>query len=57
MYSPTGARYADASILSGVNLFDESLLSYIIFAANEETRAARIRRGSFGDSDLGPPCK
>jgi hypothetical protein len=49
--------FADASILSGVNLFDESLLSYIIFAANEETRAARIRRGLEGE-DLGAPaCK
>jgi hypothetical protein len=53
-----GSGFADASILSGVNLFDESLLSYIIFAANEETRAARIRRGLGEGDDLGAPaCK
>jgi hypothetical protein len=56
-YTPLGANFADAQLLSGVNLFDESLLSYIIFAANEETRAARIRRGLEGE-DLGAPaCK
>jgi hypothetical protein len=37
-------------VQTGVTTFDDSLLSYTIFAANEETRAIRIRRG-FGDED------
>ena len=50
---PVGGNFAPAVIQTGVTTFDESLLSYIIFAANEETRAARIRRGLGVDDDLG----
>jgi len=43
-------------IQTGLATFDSSLLSYIIYAANEETRAARIRRG-FGDAgDISAPA-
>ena len=52
-FSPGGGNFAPAVIQTGVTTFDESLLSYIIFAANEETRAARIRRGLGVDDDLG----
>ena len=48
----------DGIVQTGLSVFDESLLSYIIFAANEETRAARIRRGAGEGDDLGPAaCK
>jgi hypothetical protein len=47
-----------AVVQTGLSVFDESLLSYIIFAANEETRAARIRRGLGEGDDIGAPaCK
>jgi hypothetical protein len=47
-----------AVIQTGLATFDQSLLSYIIFAANEETRAARMRRGLGEGDDLGAPaCK
>ncbi|MBK8063876.1 MAG: S-layer family protein [Betaproteobacteria bacterium] len=52
-HTPSGGSYAPAIIQTGVTTFDESLLSYIIFAANEETRASRIRRGLGADDDLG----
>jgi hypothetical protein len=45
-------------IQTGLATFDNSLLSYIIFAANEETRAARIRGGLGSADELGAPaCK
>jgi hypothetical protein len=43
-------------IQTGVDTFDESLLNYIIFAANEETKAARIRLGVGAGADLGAPA-
>jgi hypothetical protein len=47
-----------AVVQTGLATFDQSLLSYIIFAANEETRAARMRRGMGEGDDLGAPaCK
>ena len=47
-----------AVVQTGLSVFDQSLLSYIIFAANEETRASRIRRGLGEGDDLGAPaCK
>jgi hypothetical protein len=54
-------KHFDSTLGSGVvqvgrNVFDESLLSYVIFAANEETRAARIRRGLGSGDDLGAPA-
>ena len=56
-WAPLGAGiFADAAVLSGVNLFDSSLLNYIIFAANEETQASRIRRGIGTGDDLGAPA-
>jgi hypothetical protein len=49
---------SDAVVQTGLTTFSESLLSYIIFAANEETRSARIRRGLTDTDDLGAPaCK
>ena len=48
----------DSIIQTGLSTFDNSLLSYIIFAAREETRAARFRKGLGGSDDLGAPaCK
>jgi hypothetical protein len=48
----------DGIVQTGLSVFDESLLSYIIFAANEETRAARIRRGAGEGDDVGAAaCK
>jgi hypothetical protein len=47
---------ASGVVQTGLATFDDSLLSYIIFAANEETRALRIRRG-FGDGEeVGAPA-
>jgi hypothetical protein len=43
---------AGGVVQTGVATFDDSLLSYTIFAANEETRAIRIRRG-FDSDDVG----
>jgi hypothetical protein len=45
-------------VQTGRTTFNNALLAYIIFAANEETRSARFRR-ILGDSDdLGAPtCK
>jgi hypothetical protein len=52
----TDSGLGDAIVQTGLSTFDESLLSYIIFAANEETRAARIRRGLGDGDDLGAPA-
>jgi hypothetical protein len=41
---------AGSVVQTGAATFDDSLLSYTIFAQNDETRTIRIRRG-FGDSD------
>jgi hypothetical protein len=49
---PDGLR-GDSIIQTGLSTFNNSLLSYIIFAANEETRSARIRRGILFSDD---PC-
>jgi hypothetical protein len=46
----------DAVVQTGLATFNSSLLSYIIFAANEETRAARIRKGLGAGDDLGAPA-
>jgi hypothetical protein len=43
----------DSIVQTGLFTFNSSLLSYIIFAANEETRTARIRRGILLTDD---PC-
>ncbi|HWA36330.1 MAG TPA: hypothetical protein VG873_00565, partial [Burkholderiales bacterium] len=52
------AGLGDAVIQVGRSLFDNSLLGYVIFAANEETRAGRIRKGLGEGDDLGAPaCK
>jgi hypothetical protein len=46
-----------AYIQTGVKLFDTSLLNYLIFAANEETRTARVRAGlGAGDESNLPAC-
>jgi hypothetical protein len=56
-YVTDGAR-GDSIVQTGVQTFDSSLLAYIIFAANEETRTARIRKGLGEGDDLGAPaCK
>jgi len=48
----------ESAVQSGLSTFNNSLLSYIIFAANEETRAARLRKGLGEGDDLGAPaCK
>ncbi len=52
----TDVGLADSVIQVGRNVFDQSLLNYVIFAANEETRTARIRRGIGSDEDLGAPA-
>ena len=43
----------DAVIQTGRNVFDQSLLNYLIFAANEAGATRRIRRGSKEDDDAG----
>ncbi len=48
----------DSIVQTGLSTFNNSLLSYIIFAANEETRAARFRKGLGDSDDVGAPaCK
>jgi hypothetical protein len=49
---PDGLR-GDSIVQTGLFTFNSSLLSYIIFAANEETRTARIKRGILLTDD---PC-
>ena len=50
--------HGDSIVQTGLATFNSSLLSYIIFAANEETRASRFRRGLGDEDDLGAPaCK
>jgi hypothetical protein len=54
----TDAGRGASIVQTGLATFNNSLLSYIIFAANEETRAARIRKGLGDSDDLGAPaCK
>jgi hypothetical protein len=49
---------AGGIVQTGVTTFDDSLLSYVIFAANVETRALRFRRGLGDGDDVGAPaCK
>lgn len=43
----------DAVIQTGRNVFDQSLLNYLIFAANEAGATRRIRSGSKEDDDAG----
>jgi hypothetical protein len=48
----------DSIVQTGLSTFNNSLLAYIIFAANEETRAARFRKGLGDSDDVGAPaCK
>jgi hypothetical protein len=54
-------RVFDSSLASGVvqtglTTFDDSLLSYVIFAANVETRALRFRQGLTDGDDIGAPA-
>jgi hypothetical protein len=52
------AGLGDSIVQTGLSTFNNSLLSYIIFAANEETRAARFRKGLGDSDDVGAPaCK
>ena len=52
------AGLAGSIVQTGLVTFDDSLLSYVIFAANMETRASRIRRGLGDSDDIGAPaCK
>ena len=54
----TDSGRGDSIVQTGLATFNNSLLSYIIFAANEETRAARIRKGQGDSDDIGAPaCK
>ena len=46
---------AVAYIQTGVKGFDTSLLNYLIFAANEETKASRLRTGAGGSDDSNLP--
>jgi hypothetical protein len=49
---------AGGVVQTGLITFDDQLLSYVIFAANEETRAIRIKRGLNDSDDAGTPaCK
>ncbi|OGA67351.1 MAG: hypothetical protein A3G83_16010 [Betaproteobacteria bacterium RIFCSPLOWO2_12_FULL_68_20] len=47
----------DGVVQTGLSAFNESLLAYVIFAANEETRAARIRRGITGEELGAAACQ
>jgi hypothetical protein len=45
-------------VQTGLSTFDDSLLSYVIFAANVETQVLRFRKGSSDSDDVGAPaCK
>ena len=47
-----------AVVQTGLSTFNSALLSYIIFAANEETRAARLLTKRIGEEEIGAPnCK
>jgi hypothetical protein len=51
-------RRSDSIIHTGLTTFNLSLLNYIIFAANDETQRARVRRGFSDSDDVGSPaCK
>ena len=43
-------------VQTGLITFDDSLLSYVIFAANVETRALRFRRDMAESDDIGAPA-
>ena len=50
--------FASGVVQTGLTTFDDSLLSYVIFAANVETRALRFRTGLGEGDDIGAPaCK
>jgi len=52
------AGRGEAIVQTGLSTFNNALLAYIIFAANEETRAARFRKGVGDSDDFGAPdCK
>ena len=52
-----GGRGASV-VQTGRTTFNNALLAYIIFAANEETRSSRFRRVLGDSDDLGAPtCK
>jgi len=52
--SGRGTAYVQTGVLPG---FDTSLINYIIFAANEETRTSRVRAGlGSGDDSSAPSC-
>ena len=49
---------ASGVVQTGLTTFDDSLLSYVIFAANVETQVLRFRRGSSDSDEVGAPaCK
>jgi hypothetical protein len=49
---------ASGVVQTGLTTFDDSLLSYVIFAANVETRALRFRTGFTDADEIGAPaCK
>jgi hypothetical protein len=50
------ARLGTSAVVANSPRSYESLLGYIIFAANEETRAARIRAGLTADDSSLPSC-
>jgi hypothetical protein len=47
------AGLAGSVVQTGLITFDDSLLSYVIFAANVETRAIRFRRDLADSDDVG----
>jgi hypothetical protein len=49
---------ASGVVQTGLTTFDDSLLSYVIFAANVETQVLHFRRGSSDSDEVGAPaCK
>ncbi|MGE5638599.1 MAG: hypothetical protein ACM30H_00765, partial [Clostridia bacterium] len=57
MVSAADAGRSESIVQTGLATFNESLLAYSIFAANEETRSGRIRKGVEGDDSGAAACK
>jgi hypothetical protein len=57
MVSAADTGRSESIVQTGLATFNESLLAYSIFAANEETRSGRIRKGIEGDDSGAVACK
>ncbi|MBV8032384.1 MAG: hypothetical protein JO035_12820, partial [Betaproteobacteria bacterium] len=54
----SGNNFADASVISGLNIFDESLLNYVIFATNTSTSGTTpLNTTKDIKPDVSPACQ